>query len=50
MGTNAVVRLVAVSVVDHDGYNFCKWSTYMYHVANCRVLKDGVISGTDYLE
>jgi hypothetical protein len=23
---------------------------HMYHAANCRELKDGVMSGTDYLE
>jgi len=41
------VRPVAVSLVTHDSYKFCKLSTYMYDVANCRGLKDGVISGND---
>ena len=41
------MRRVAVSLVTHDGYKFCKLSTSMYAVANCRGLQDGVISGND---
>ena len=41
------MRPVAVSLVTHDDYKFCKLSTYMYVVANCRGFKDGVISGND---
>ena len=41
------MRPVAVSLVTHDSYKFCKLSTYMYAVANCRGLKDGAISGND---
>ena len=41
------MRRVPMSLVTHGGYKFCKLSTSMYAVANCRGLKDGVISGND---